>query len=109
MSLKPLLLVAAGAAASIAVAPIAAADWNPPVADDGSASATIADLQAQGYSVQINWIRGTSRVPLSYCSVTGIHNPDSSAASRDTLTTVYVDVLCPDDEWGGGVGFGVGF
>jgi hypothetical protein len=49
-------------------------------------------------------VRGTSRVPLDYCTVTGIHNPDHSAAGRETFTTVYVDVLCPDDEWGAGFG-----
>lgn len=107
MLLKPTcfapLLVAAGAVASIAAAPIAAAD--------GSASATIADLQAQGYDVQINWVRGASRVPLYYCTVTGINNPNRTGNPPDplTLTTVYVDVLCPDDEWGGGFGFGAGF
>jgi hypothetical protein len=97
------LLVAARAAVSIAAAPIAAAD--------GSASATIADLQAQGYDVQINWVRGTNRVPLYYCTVTGINNPNRTGNPPDplTLTTVYVDVLCPDDEWGGGFGFGAGF
>jgi hypothetical protein len=108
MSLKPPLLVAAGAAASIALAPIAAADWIPPVAGDESASATIADLEAEGYDVAINWVRGYNTVPLSECSVTAIHNPDSSPDSQNTLTTVYVDVSCPNDD-SNGFGFGIGF
>jgi hypothetical protein len=89
----PLLVAGAGAAASIAIAPIAAAASSWPVAGDESASATINDLSAQGYNVQIN---GVHNVPLSRCNVTGIENPDLSAASRATFTTVYVDVSCPN-------------
>jgi hypothetical protein len=98
--------VAAGAAAAIAVAPIAAADPVLPVAGNESASATIADLEAQGYNVAINWVRGYSTVPLWECTVNGIHNPDRSADSQETFTTVYVDVSCPHDEWDFGFGFG---
>jgi hypothetical protein len=80
------LLVAAGAIAAIAVAPIAAAD---------GADATINDLQAQGYTVQINWINGFDTKPLSLCTVTAINNPDSSPQPV-TSTTLYVDVWCPN-------------
>lgn len=71
---------------------------------------SIADLQAQGYGVQINWVTGYSRAPRSRCSVAGIHNPDRSAASEKTPTTIYVDVVCPNDDWdwGESIGFGVG-
>jgi hypothetical protein len=92
MALKPTyaaaLLAAAGTVASIAAAPIAAADG----ADD-----TIADLEAQGYTVQINWVHGFDTEPLSVCTVTGINNPDSSAGPK-TSTTLYVDVTCPNHE-----------
>jgi hypothetical protein len=111
MSLKPAylapLLVAGTAAASIAVGPIAAADPVWPVAGAEDARATIADLQAQGYNVQINWVNGTSNVPLYLCHVTGINNPDRSRASEATFTTVYVDVVCPSEDWDRG-SFGVG-
>jgi len=80
------LLVAAGAIASIAAAPIAAAD---------GADATIDDLQAQGYTVQINWINGFDTKPLSLCSVTSINDPNSSPQPK-TSTTLYVDVWCPN-------------
>ena len=80
------LLAAAGVIASIGVAPIAAAD---------GADATISDLEAQGYTVQINWINGFDTKPLSICSVTAIHNPDSSPQPA-TSTTLYVDVWCPN-------------
>ena len=97
-------------ATSFACAPVAAAEPVWPVAGAESASATIDDLEAQGYDVQINWVSGVSSVPLSRCRVTGIHNPNRSAESPDTFTTVYVDVSCPNehDDWVG-VGVGVGF
>jgi hypothetical protein len=109
MSLKPRYFapcfVAAGAA-SIAVAPIAAADVIPRAGDE-SASDTISALEAEGYNVAINWVRGYSTVPLSRCSVDAIHNPDGSADSQKTLTTVYVDVSCPSEDHSGfGFGFG---
>lgn len=88
------LLFAAAAAATIAGAPVAGAAAPWPVAGDQSAGATISDLRAQGYNVMIN---GTHPVPLSRCTVTGIENPNSTAASRSTSATVYVDVDCPDD------------
>ncbi len=75
-----------------------------------SASATIDDLEAQGYDVQINWVSGVSSRPLSSCKVTGIHNPNHSPPTENTFETVYVDVSCPnrDDDWGWG-GIGIGF
>ena len=97
-------------AASFTCAASAAAEPVWPVAGAESASATIDDLQAQGYDVQINWVSGVSSVPLSSCKVTAIHNPNHSPPSEDTFATVYVDVSCPnsDDDWGG-IGIGVGF
>src|ERR1700694_4250166 len=108
MSLKPPLLVAAGAAASIGVAPMVAGDPIGPVAGAESASATIADLEAQGYNVAINWVNGYNTVPLSQCTVNAIHNPDRSADSQKTFTTFYVDIECPDSNHPG-FGFGFGF
>ena len=68
------------------------------------ARATIDDLQAQGYDVQINWVSGIPMVPLYRCKVTGINNPNHSPPSENTFATVYVDVSCPnpDDDWGRG-------
>jgi hypothetical protein len=90
MPLKPRyfapLLVAAGAV-SIAVAPIAAA---------AGADATIDNLQAKGYMVQINWVNGGAE-PLSVCTVTAINNPDSSPQPKSS-TTLYVDVMCPNHD-----------
>ena len=105
-----LLVHSAGAAAMLALAPTAAADPLWPSAGDQSASATIEDLEAQGYNVQINWVNGGSIQPLSQCSVPAIHNPNRSGEPPATFTTVYVDVSCPDysDDSGFGFGFGLG-
>jgi hypothetical protein len=100
------------AAVLLAIAPVATAEPVWPVAGAESASATIDDLEAQGYDVQINWVSGVSSVPLSWCKVTAIHNPNHSPPTDDTFATVYVDVSCPnpDDGWGwGGIGVGIGF
>jgi hypothetical protein len=95
---------------SLAAAPVATAEPVWPVAGAESASATIDDLEAQGYDVRINWVSGVSSVPLSWCKVTAIHNPNHSPPSENTFETVYVDVSCPnpDDDWGWG-GIGIGF
>jgi len=107
-------MLAAGllaAAASFACAPVAAAEPVWPFAGAESASATIDDLAAQGYDVQINWVSGSPSVPLNQCKVTAIHNPSHSPPSDNTFTTVYVDVSCPnpDDDYWGGIGVGIGF
>lgn len=109
MSLRMLGAGVLGAAVTLAVAPVANAEPVWPVAGAESASATIDDLEAQGYDVQINWVSGVSSVPLSWCKVTAIHNPNHSPPSENSFETVYVDVSCPnqDDDWGWG-GFGVG-
>ena len=102
------LLVVVGACGSIAGAPIATA--NEPRVGDGSADVTISDLEAEGYNVAINWVGGSRNLPLSQCRVAAIHNPDRSGERPQTFTTVYVDVACPDDDWGdSGIGFGIGF
>ena len=78
------LLVGCATVAALVGAPTAAA---------AGADATIADLQAQGYLVNINWINGASE-PLAVCTVTRVNNPSSSPPK--TGDTVYVDVECPD-------------
>jgi hypothetical protein len=107
----PVLIVGAALLAS----PDAGAD---PLPAQGGASAadTIADLQDQGYDVQINWVRGVSNDPLSECWSTGVNNPNRSGGPPTGFTTVYVDVACPDHDddsgfnFGGGPGgFGFGF
>jgi hypothetical protein len=104
VGLMPVLM-----AAAFVVAPSAAAEPGPPAQDGVSAADTIADLQEQGYDVQINWVRGISSEPLSECWTTGINNPNRSGGPPTGFTTVYVDVSCPDDDHDSGFGFGGGF
>lgn len=105
----PMLLAAV---AAIASAPVATAEPLDAVTGSESARAVIDDLTEQGYNVEINWVSGVSSVPLSQCTVNGIHNPDHSAGPPTTFTTVYVDVSCPNHDEGdrfvleGGVGVG---
>ena len=105
------LVPATGAVALLAFAPAAAADPVWPSAGDRSAAATVEDLQAQDYNVQINWVNGNSLRPLSQCSVPAIHNPNRTGETPETFTTVYVDVSCQDysDDSGLGLGFGFDF
>ncbi|MDF2848448.1 MAG: hypothetical protein K0R97_2430 [Oerskovia sp.] len=101
------------AAAFLLVGGIGTAVVGAPSASASGADAIIADLQSQGYLVQINWINGYDTKPLSQCTVTGINNPDHSGAPMKVGDNVYVDVRCPNhwDDGGsftGGVGIGLG-
>lgn len=90
------LLVVVGASAWIAVAPIAAADPPLPQPGSESASATIRDIKAQGYNVQINWVGGSPDVSLSQCTVTGV-NPVDASGAPGTLKTVIIAIECPNN------------
>jgi hypothetical protein len=65
-----------------------------------SADQTIAQLKADGYDVQLN-LNGARDVPLSECTVSGVHGIPNTAplggAPTTQFTTVYVDVACPAD------------
>jgi hypothetical protein len=56
----------------------------------------IDQLQAHGFDVSINWLDGHPSVPLRECRVTAINNPSTSPVSSSALSTVYVDVACPN-------------
>ncbi|WP_264065436.1 hypothetical protein [Mycolicibacterium komossense] len=73
--------------ASLALAPSASAD---------GADAVIADLEAKGYLVQINWLNGFDAAPLSRCTVVQVHNPNTPSDAAGG--TVYVDVHCPNHQ-----------
>ena len=88
--------IAAAATAGLAGAASAA------TYEDGSAADTINQLRGQGYSVQLNLTNGYPDVPLSECSVLGVHGLSGTDAAGKPLTpaevgTVYVDVNCPED------------
>ncbi|MEE6167393.1 MULTISPECIES: hypothetical protein [unclassified Mycolicibacterium] len=65
-----------------------------PVAAAHGADAVIADLQAEGYNVNINWVNGANQ-QLSDCTVVRVNNPSSSPEPLPG-DTVYVDVTCPN-------------
>jgi hypothetical protein len=79
----------------VAGAPTANAD-DPvfPAAGTESASATVMDLQSQGFDVVINYLEGHPNVPLSECHVNGINDPSHMVPAAQS--TVYVDVACPN-------------
>jgi hypothetical protein len=101
-SLRPrnvvLWAVAAGAAVSVAAAPIADADPILPVPGGGPASEAIQQLQSAGYNVSINWLEGHPNVPLLECKVTGISGLPAATTTTQpaAFDTVYVDVACPN-------------
>jgi len=96
-----LVIVAAGLAAAVAGMPTARA---------AGADATIAELQDQGYLVQINWLSGFDTKPLADCTVVSINDPNHSGEPMRSGDTVYVDVRCPNhSDEGGDVGVGIGF
>jgi hypothetical protein len=71
--------------------------------EDGSAADAINQLRAQGYSLQLNLTNGYRDVPLSECSVLGVHALSGTDSAGKPLTpaevgTVYVDVNCPEDD-----------
>ena len=96
--LRQIALGSFAAASIVAIigAPAANADTPLPSAGSTSADVTISAYQSAGYDVQINWIEGHPNVPLSECKVNQIHDPNGPMASMLVLSTVYLDVTCPN-------------
>lgn len=89
-----------------------AAVGGAPQAGAVGADAVIADLEAQGYMVRINWVSGFDTKPLSSCTVVAVNNPDHSGAPPQPGDVIYVDVQCPnhiDGDSGGDFGVGLFF
>ncbi|HYO02490.1 MAG TPA: hypothetical protein VET27_11690 [Mycobacterium sp.] len=86
----------AAAVVMLNTAPSAAADPIVPQAGSASADIIINALTSSGFDTQINWLQGRPNVPLSECRVDAIHNPNGPMASMIMLSTVYVDVSCPN-------------
>lgn len=89
------LSIALGGA--VMVAAPATAD---PVYTGVSAQSVVDGLKAEGYNVVINWLTGYGTMPLSVCTVSNVNNPDDSVPAAGTFTTVYVDVSCPNHQYG---------
>ena len=90
-------VAAATTVSAAAVALAGTAEAAP--AGGGNAAHAVKELQAAGYSVQIN---GSLTDPLSSCATTGVHGTPATAGLPGPnfgplpFTTVYLDVLCPD-------------
>ena len=85
-------LIGVTAAASIALAAPAVADPpNIPEPGSESAAATISDLDAAGYDVNLQFENGAPNVGLSQCTVTDIN----TAGAAGSQATAYVTINCP--------------
>ncbi len=62
-----------------------------PFGGSSSAADTVAILQSQGFSAQIN---GTVTVPLSRCVTTGVHGLPAPEVGPQGSGVVFVDVDC---------------
>ncbi|MFV8165988.1 hypothetical protein ACNQVK_28465 [Mycobacterium sp. 134] len=80
---------AALAGAIWTAAPVSAAPTGGTKAPD-----VVQELTAAGYAVQIN---GDNGIPLSQCTVTGVHGVPAVGAAALQFTTVYVDVECESE------------
>lgn len=80
-----------------AVAGAAVAGAAAPLARASGADEVVADLQSEGYIVNINWLNGFNTQQLSDCTVVGVNNPSSSHTGPVPGDTVYVDVTCPNN------------
>jgi hypothetical protein len=87
---------AAATAAVLSTAPSATAEPAIPQAGATDAATTIDALSSSGFDVQVNFLEGRPNVPLRECKVDAIRNPNGPMASMVMLSTVYVDVACPN-------------
>jgi len=83
-----------GLAILVSMAFAVAALLTSPHANADGADAVVAELEAQDYLVQINWLNGFDVAPLARCTVVQIQNPNTAADAAGG--TVYVDVRCPN-------------
>ena len=94
-------LLAAGLAVTgwVMGSPVATADpgdW--PAPGSAPADTILMTLERQGYAVGINWVNNGGGVPLARCQVSGSHAPGRTDGVDPAATTVYVDVVCPDED-----------
>ena len=88
-------LGAKSVAVVLAVAGAALAGAGALLAHAHGADAVIADLQAEGSLVHINWVNGFNAQQLSDCTVIRVNNPSSNDPMPGD--TVYVDVNRPNN------------
>lgn len=92
-------LTAVMTALTLALSPTASADpSNWPQPGSQPADVILRDLEGQGFEVAINWINNGKGVPLARCQVSGYHAPGMIDEIDPASTTVYMDVVCPDED-----------
>jgi len=87
MTLKASSIVVALAIAGGALAGVVA-----PLAHANGADGVIRSLEAEGYTVRINWLNGQRPSLLPRCTVVRVNNPSSSEPRPGDV--VWVDVSC---------------
>lgn len=90
MKIGPKSLAVAVAIASAALAGVAA-----PAAHANGADAVIKDLEAEGYTVMLNWLNGNKPQILHRCTVVRVNNPSSDEPAEGDV--VWADVACPNN------------
>ncbi len=83
-------LAVAVAFASAALAGVAA-----PAAHANGADVVIRDLEAEGYTVRLNWLNGNKPTLLPRCTVVRVNNPSSNEPAEGDV--VWADISCPNN------------
>ncbi|GAA2428296.1 hypothetical protein [Mycolicibacterium llatzerense] len=66
-----------------------------PAAHANGADAVIRDLEAEGYTVRLNWLNGNKPTLLPRCTVVRVNNPSSDEPAEGDV--VWADVACPNN------------
>ncbi|WP_418003148.1 hypothetical protein ACNO8X_24775 [Mycobacterium sp. PDNC021] len=66
-----------------------------PAAHANGADAVIRDLEAEGYTVRLNWLNGNKPTLLQRCTVVRVNNPSSDEPAEGDV--VWADVACPNN------------
>lgn len=66
-----------------------------PAAHANGADAVIRDLEAEGYTVMLNWLNGNKPQILHRCTVVRVNNPSSDEPAEGDV--VWADVACPNN------------
>ncbi|CAN5702247.1 hypothetical protein BH09ACT8_BH09ACT8_33470 [soil metagenome] len=90
------VFLAIGLASGLFLLPVASAEPTLPQAGSQSAADTVTAYQAAGFDVQIQYLEGRPNVGLADCRVTAIRNFNGPMASLMMLSTVDIDVVCPN-------------
>ena len=66
-----------------------------PAAHANGADVVIRDLEAEGYTVRLNWLNGNKPTLLPRCTVVRVNNPSSDEPAEGDV--VWADISCPNN------------